>query len=220
LLTSKNIKDSLPEIQSLSFANGDAGAQIDAVAAPGVDAGQLGTKLSEILGGTAGISVVAASDQPANGTKRTNRFTGRNEIFTSGYWLPTFDFRSSIEACTEQSNAILAERNVQFLSGSAQLDVPSIRAINGLAALSRKCALEAGLSLTISGHTDNTGDADGNLALSQARADAVREAILERGVSQAVVSAQGFGDTQPIADNDTEEGKAANRRTEFSWVFE
>jgi OOP family OmpA-OmpF porin len=214
------VKETLPEIDSLTFSNGEAGAQLDAIAAPGVDAEQLGAILSETLGGTADVTVAAAADLPTNGTTRTNRFTGRDEVFTSGHWLPTFDFRSTIEACTEQTNVILAERNVQFLSGSAQLDVPSIRAVNGLAALARKCALEAGLFLTISGHTDNTGNADANLTLSQARADAVRDAILARGVAQAAVTALGFGDTQPIADNDTEDGKAANRRTEFSWVFE
>jgi OOP family OmpA-OmpF porin len=214
------IKNSLPEIDSLTFTNGEAGAQLDAIATPGVNAEQLGATLFETLGETADVTVSAASDQPANGTTRTNRFTGRDEVFTSGYWLPVFDFQSSIEACTEQTNVILSERNVQFLSGSAQLDVPSIRAINGLAALARKCALEAGLFLTVSGHTDNTGNAEANLALSQERANAVRDAILARGVAQAAVTALGFGDTQPIADNDTEEGKAANRRTEFSWVFE
>ena len=215
------IADVLPEIDSLTFTNGgDAGAQFDAVAGPGVDADQLATVLSDTLGETADVTVTATADLPANGATRTNRFTGRDEVFTAGHWLPTFDFRSTIEACTEQTNAILAERDVRFLSGSAQLDVTSIRAVNGLAALARKCALEAGLFLTISGHTDNTGNADANLALSQARADTVRDAILARGVTQSGVVAQGFGDTQPIADNDTDEGKAANRRTEFSWVFE
>lgn len=214
------IADALPEIDSMTFTNGESGAQFDAVAAPGVDANQLSAALGTSLGETAVVTVAAASELPAAGTTRTNRFTGRSEVFTSGNWLPTFEFASSIEACTAQSDAILAESNVRFLSGSAELDVQSIRAINGLAALVRKCALEAGLFLTVSGHTDNTGDPDANLALSQARADAVRDAILSRGVVGSAVSASGFGDTQPIADNNTEEGKAANRRTEFSWKFE
>lgn len=214
------IADALPEIDSLTFTNGDNGAQFDAVAVPGVDPANLQTTLSAALGDTATVEVAARAELPATGTTRTNRFTGRTEVFTSGYWLPTFDFRSTPEECAAQSDALLAENKVQFLSGSAELDVQSIRAINGLAGLVRKCALEAGLFLSVAGHTDNTGNAEANLALSQARADAVRDAILARGVAGAAVQAEGFGDTQPIADNDTEEGRAANRRTAFSWVFE
>ena len=214
------ITDALPEINSLTYTNGPDGAIFDAVAAPGVDADQLAALLTTKLGDTAQVSVGVATDLPANGATRTNRFTGQDEVFASGHWLPTFDFQSSIEACTAQSDAILAANNVQFLSGSAQLDVPSIRAINGLAALVRKCALEAGLFLQVDGHTDNTGDATANLTLSQARADTVRDAILVRGVTQSAVAAAGYGDSQPVADNDTDEGRAANRRTEFSWVFE
>ena len=215
-----SISDALPEVDNLTFTNGANGAQFDAVAAPGVDAAQLNALLAEKLGETASVAVADATELPTQGSTRTNRFTGRTEVFSSGYWLPRFDFRSTEAACAEQSDALLEESKVRFLSGSAELDVQSIRAINGLSALVRKCALEAGLFLTVSGHTDNTGDPDANLALSQARADAVRDAILARGVTQSAVTAQGFGDTQPIADNDTEEGKAANRRTAFSWVFE
>lgn len=214
------IADALPEIDSLTFTNGANGAQFDAVAVPGVDAGRLQAALANTLGDTADVSVADASDLPATGSTRTNRFTGRTEVFSAGYWLPTFDFQSTPEECAAQSDAILAESGVRFLSGSADLDVQSVRAINGLAGLVRKCALEAGLFLSVSGHTDNTGNADANLTLSQARADAVRDAILARGVAGSAVEATGFGDTQPIADNATDAGKAANRRTEFSWVFE
>ena len=51
-------------------------------------------------------------------------------------------------------------------------------------------------------------------------AEAVREALLARGLARVGVSAVGYGDAQPIADNSTEAGRAANRRTEFNWIFE
>lgn len=71
------------------------------------------------------------------------------------------------------------------------------------------------LRLSINGHTDNTGDAAHNQKLSEGRAAAVVAAIVGRGVDAARLSAKGFGQDQPVADNATEEGKAKNRRVEL-----
>ncbi|MEY8096660.1 OmpA family protein [Falsihalocynthiibacter sp. S25ZX9] len=70
-------------------------------------------------------------------------------------------------------------------------------------------------TVTIYGHTDNTGTAEHNLLLSQRRADAVMAKILSAGVSGGRVSAVGKGEDSPVASNLTEEGKAANRRVEI-----
>ncbi len=67
----------------------------------------------------------------------------------------------------------------------------------------------------IDGHTDNTGAAQHNLSLSQQRADAVKAQLISMGVDASRLSSKGFGDTKPIADNSTPEGKANNRRVEF-----
>lgn len=72
-----------------------------------------------------------------------------------------------------------------------------------------------GLHLSINGHTDNTGDAQHNLQLSQRRAAAVRDFIITAGIDEKRLESRGFGDTQPIADNTSEEGKARNRRVEL-----
>lgn len=69
--------------------------------------------------------------------------------------------------------------------------------------------------LEVVGHTDDVGDADENLDLSVRRAEAVRDAVIDRGVAEERVSVAGFGETQPTADNATEEGRADNRRVEF-----
>jgi len=69
--------------------------------------------------------------------------------------------------------------------------------------------------IDISGHTDNVGDKAFNLKLSQQRADAVKEELIKRGIDGTRITSKGFGDSQPAADNTTEEGRAANRRTEF-----
>lgn len=69
--------------------------------------------------------------------------------------------------------------------------------------------------IEIRGHTDDVGQPEDNLALSQARADRVKEALVQKGIDPERISTRGFGETQPIADNDTEQGRQLNRRTEF-----
>ena len=70
----------------------------------------------------------------------------------------------------------------------------------------------------IEGHTNRVGPADYNLRLSDARANAVREAIVERGTDADRVSSIGYGESKPIASNRSRRGRAANRRVEFKIV--
>jgi outer membrane protein OmpA-like peptidoglycan-associated protein len=67
----------------------------------------------------------------------------------------------------------------------------------------------------VRGHTDSTGDEAHNLKLSERRADAVVEYMIKNGISPEQISARGFGETRPVDSNDTAEGRARNRRTEF-----
>ncbi len=71
------------------------------------------------------------------------------------------------------------------------------------------------LKFEVDGHTDNSGNAAHNLQLSQQRADAVKAQLIAMGVAATRLSTKGFGDTKPISDNATPEGKANNRRVEF-----
>jgi outer membrane protein OmpA-like peptidoglycan-associated protein/uncharacterized protein YidB (DUF937 family) len=78
--------------------------------------------------------------------------------------------------------------------------------------------LKAGHVLEIAGYTDNTGDAALNLALSQRRAEAVREALIKYGVDPDMLVAKGYGEANPVASNDTAEGRLKNRRIEYHVV--
>lgn len=73
----------------------------------------------------------------------------------------------------------------------------------------------ADIKLSIEGHTDAKGSAKKNRVLSQRRAEAVRDALVSRGVAAARLTAKGFGPDRPIAPNDSEENRAKNRRVEF-----
>jgi len=74
------------------------------------------------------------------------------------------------------------------------------------------------LVIEISGHTDNTGNKQKNSELSKNRANAVMQYLLKEGIQAGRLTAKGFGDTQPIADNKTEESRKQNRRTEFKII--
>ena len=75
-----------------------------------------------------------------------------------------------------------------------------------------------GLKIEISGHTDNIGTESFNELLSQRRADAVVNYLVGKGVDKNRLVAKGYGQSIPVESNDTDEGRAANRRTEFEII--
>ena len=72
-----------------------------------------------------------------------------------------------------------------------------------------------GLNIEIQGYTDSTGAENYNLMLSQKRADSVMDFLVNRGIDPGRLSAKGYGSANPVASNDTAEGRAKNRRVEF-----
>jgi OOP family OmpA-OmpF porin len=112
--------------------------------------------------------------------------------------------------------AVLNSAVVNFPTGSA--DVPGITIGFLKEAAARIRQLPGGTTVEIAGYTDNSGDPMANVALSQQRAEAIRQVLVNAGVAPSVLTAKGFGSANPIAGNDTVEGRFRNRRIEFSVV--
>jgi outer membrane protein OmpA-like peptidoglycan-associated protein len=128
-------------------------------------------------------------------------------------WSVFVGVLSPIEICRDRVAGLERRNAITFQSGSATLTETSLPVIDELATDLNICP---NASVHVEGHTDADGAEDLNLALSVARAEAVVEALIARNVNLERLYAEGFGESQPIADNETRDGKAANRRIAFS----
>ena len=115
--------------------------------------------------------------------------------------------------CATGVTAILSHQKITFAPGSAEIDANGAKVVGQIAGALEKCGA---LKAEIAGHTDAQGSETGNLALSQARAEAVLLALQGRQVDVSGLQAQGYGEGVPVADNGTDEGREANRRIEFT----
>ena len=115
-------------------------------------------------------------------------------------------------APAEKSGAALILQGVNFASGKADLTAESLPVLNEVA---NSLLLEPTAVVEIRGHTDNVGKAVANQLLSERRAESVRRYLISKGVSGERITAIGFGQRYPIADNKTPAGRAQNRRIEF-----
>lgn len=107
----------------------------------------------------------------------------------------------------------LGNRIVEFESGSANLTPMGLGILDDMAAALRRIGDKPVL---ITGHTDNVGNSTANLALSNERAEAVKQYLIGRNINATRLSTTGKGDSDPIASNDNEEGRTRNRRIEFT----
>ncbi|MEZ4293714.1 MAG: OmpA family protein [Polyangiaceae bacterium] len=108
---------------------------------------------------------------------------------------------------------IVILQQVQFATGTAKLTGNSDEILSEVASVLEQRAEIT--KLEVQGHTDNKGNKVGNKQLSQARAEAVLKALVKKGIAADRLSAVGYGQEVPIADNGTEEGRAKNRRVQF-----
>jgi outer membrane protein OmpA-like peptidoglycan-associated protein len=105
--------------------------------------------------------------------------------------------------------------HLNFESGSSQLTPDSAPTVNNLAQI---LIAYPNARVQLLGHTDNTGTPEANQTLSQDRANAVKEMLVNQGIAPDRITAIGFGQTRPIAPNDTEQGRAHNRRLELNVI--
>lgn len=108
--------------------------------------------------------------------------------------------------------ATLANRIIEFESGSATLTSAGATILDEIVAAWGQVGSRP---VQVIGHTDSAGGHEKNVALSYARASAVKTYLVSRGINAATITAQGAGPDQPVADNATPEGRARNRRIEF-----
>ncbi len=149
-----------------------------------------------------GFSALFEPDHPAD--KETVKTRGLAKVPRAGF----------------ESKKREATTHVLFETGSVLLKSADSFQQLDIAGRSFKKALEIGKAdrwvIEVAGHTDNVGSAQNNLKLSKERAEAIRQYLLQTyGLPPNVVIAHGYGDTQPIASNDSLEGREKNRRVVF-----
>lgn len=114
--------------------------------------------------------------------------------------------------CQQLFSDLLAKGKIRFESGRATIDPDSAGLLDRLIEIALRCPTA---NIEIAGHTDAVGEDAANQALSERRAQAVVDYLVKAGLPASRFTATGYGSSQPVATNDTDEGKARNRRIDF-----
>jgi OOP family OmpA-OmpF porin len=114
--------------------------------------------------------------------------------------------------CQQLFSELLGKAKVRFESGRATIDPDSAGLLDRLVEIALRCPTS---NIEVGGHTDADGEDAANQSLSEKRAQAVVDYLVKAGLPASRFTAVGYGSTQPVAGNDTDEGKAQNRRIEF-----
>ena len=114
--------------------------------------------------------------------------------------------------CQQLFSELLAKGKIRFEPGRASIDPDSAGLLDRLVEIAMRCPTA---NIDIAGHTDGDGEDAFNQALSEKRAQAVTDYLVKAGLPAGRFTALGYGSSQPVASNDTDEGKAQNRRIEF-----
>lgn len=140
--------------------------------------------------------------------------------FTSEYIKPYEDekkFEKTVTVDFEVKEVKVGEtvklNNIMFASNSASFDDASRIVLNNFAEFLEE---NPKIQIAIHGHTDNVGSPSSNMKLSDDRAKSVYDYLRVSGINESRMTFQGFGQTKPVATNETSEGRALNRRTEFT----
>jgi outer membrane protein OmpA-like peptidoglycan-associated protein len=163
-----------------------------------------------VVGGFVDTQYVVNSNFPANHIFRGTPVTARTGEFSPNL-LVGYVRKDPVAGCAILRPTLVL-RGINFAVDSAEIQPDSFPVLDNVA---RILADNPDVRVEIGGHTDATGGRAHNMRLSQARAESVVNYMVSRGVDRARLDARGYGPTQPVASNDTEEGKAQNRRIEF-----
>jgi outer membrane protein OmpA-like peptidoglycan-associated protein len=127
-------------------------------------------------------------------------------------WSVDVDLMAPADICRISATALAGRNAIVFAAGKAILDKSSMPVLDELA---KDLAACPDTYVHVQGYTDSDGDADSNLALSVARAEAVAAALTDRGIDEGRLYAEGYGESEPVAPNDTKQNKQRNRRIAF-----
>lgn len=141
-----------------------------------------------------------------------NTAGGRLQILQQEAFKQTITMLKSDEIATQLNEKGKAVLHINFDTDKATLKPDGVDAVNEI---TKVLKADNTLKLEINGYTDNSGTADHNKKLSEARAATVKSELITAGISADRLSSNGYGQDNPIADNTTEEGKAQNRRVEL-----
>lgn len=130
-------------------------------------------------------------------------------------WCPNEKGLPENNGCPKLEEYNFNAKSIQFATGSTRLLPTATKELDKLVTILGE---HPDFKISIEGHTDNTGKAAFNQTLSGRRADAVKDYLVKKGVDEARLSSSGFGQDQPIEDNKTAKGRAANRRVDFKLV--
>jgi len=117
--------------------------------------------------------------------------------------------QDKVAKCQADVDKIIETNGISFRSGSAYLSLETKQILDQLSGALQACE---GLLITVEGHTDDNGDSDVNLIMSQERADRIRVGLVERGIAEALITAKAFGSTQPLVTGSDAAADAQNRR--------
>ncbi len=121
-------------------------------------------------------------------------------------------------SCQQEFDFLLSNEKIQFATASAVIDPSSYSLLNDLIEIATTECVDA--KFEIAGHTDSQGNENYNLDLSQQRATSVMEYFIQNGLQAEHITAVGYGESTPIADNETDDGRAKNRRIELTVKLE
>lgn len=178
-----------------------------------VSNGDLVSKLQTDEDGNYLITLPVGKDYAFNVNRKGYLFYSEN--YNISTTVPDSTFEADIPLQPIEANAHIILKNVFFDTKRTELKPESVTELDNVVKLMNE---NPTIKVLITGYTDNIGKSADNLALSKGRAVAVVNYLLNKGVKNERLSFKGLGESNPVSDNNTEEGRALNRRTELSIV--